>query len=126
MRQHVETLLSILFWVALGGAIVWLSGVGNQKETDKAQRAAQTTQAKEKQVQAALQAGPTVVKWETPEGTLLSLAIPRQGVISSFLDVQKCIVWRDGATGAALLHCDKAGMDLDTLRDHEPSRADME
>lgn len=126
MRAHIETLLSILFWMALCGGIVWLSGIGSLKKAEKAQLATQTMQAKEKQVHNALQNGPKVAKWETPEGTLISLAIPMQGAISSFLDVQKCIVWRDAATGAALMHCDKAAMDLDTLRDQEPSRADID
>ncbi len=66
-----------------------------------------TSTERQKAVRAVLDAGPQTKSWETPEGTVIELTLPKAGMTGMFLESQRCIVWRDAVTKTAALHCDR-------------------
>jgi len=76
---------------------------------ESADRRAQRS-ALDENAQRQLQAGPTTRGWATPHGNLVEIRLPvdRYGV--GVVEIQRCIVWRDGSTGTSSMHCDPDGI----------------
>jgi len=83
-------------------------------ESDSKARRAQREQA----VQAAINAGPQTRSWQTPEGTVIELIIPKTS--GRLLESQRCVVWRDAVTNTSALHCDREEIDLRHLESDPP------
>jgi hypothetical protein len=72
-----------------------------------------TTSAERKQaIQSVIDAGPQTKSWQTPEGTVIELTIPKTSGAGNFLESQRCIVWRDAVTKTSSMHCDKEEIDI--------------
>lgn len=94
----------ILCSTLLGGC----SGRDSEKETSSDARRTQRKQV----VQDTIKAGPQTTSWETPQGTVIALDIPKASLGGRFVEVKHCIVWRDAVTKTSALHCDKDEIDL--------------
>lgn len=62
-------------------------------------------------VQAALNAGPQTRSWQTSEGAVIELTIPRASITGRRVEYQRCIVWRDAITKSSSMHCDRDDFD---------------
>ena len=102
---------------------MWGYGAVTNKETETKRSAGFATQRRQA-VQDAVSAGPQLNTWQTAEGTAISVAIPRPSASGRFVDVKKCIVWRDAVTKNASLHCDRDELDLDNQSTEKPDVAD--
>jgi len=92
----------------LVSALLGCSGSDHTKDSARKTRNAQREQA----VQAALNAGPQTRSWQTNEGTVIELNIPKVGAVGGLLETQRCIVWRDAVTKTSALHCDREEIDM--------------
>jgi hypothetical protein len=105
---------SIAAGIILGGLIVWgyyqVSGRKTEPVTPK-----QTTAERKKAAQDVIKAGPKTTEWQTPQGTLIELNIPRSTMGGTLVENKRCIVWRDAITKTASLSCDQKEIDLERL-----------
>lgn len=60
-----------------------------------------------------LQSGPTTRGWQTPHGSLVEILLPTDRYGVGIVEIQRCIVWRDGETGTSSMHCDPEGIPVD-------------
>lgn len=112
MRPSSSDWASIFFWVILGGLIVWAYNAATLKKVEKSEAASSSVNQLKKSAQAAISAGPQLTSWQTAEGTVISLSIPKLSAGGHLLEVKKCIIWRDAITKTASLHCDRDKLDL--------------
>ena len=124
MKSSLSDGLRILFWVVLGGAIVWGYSAATSKKAEKSALATSRFEQRKTAVQATVKAGPQVFSNETPEGTVIQLSIPAPSQTGNFVDVKRCIVWRDAATKTSSLHCDHDELDLDDSHLEPPDLSD--
>lgn len=103
--------LEPLAWIALGGLIVLGYGVATAKKAEKAATTSTSYTQRMKATSATISAGPKTTSWETPQGTVIALDIPKSSMGGSFVEVKHCIVWRDAVTNTSALHCDKDEID---------------
>lgn len=110
-------------WVVLGGLLVWGYGAATDKKAEKAATASMSYAQRKQATAAVIQAGPQTTSWETPQGTVIALDIPKAALGGSFVEVKHCIVWRDAVTSTSALHCDKDEIDT---RDYPSDPPDVE
>lgn len=88
---------------------VVLQGCSDKDDSYDSTRKARNSQ-REQAVQAAINAGPQTRSWQTREGAVIELIIPKTN--GRLLESQRCIVWRDAVTNSSALHCDREEIDL--------------
>lgn len=102
--------MNLTLSASLMAATILLGCSGRDSAKDAADAA---SRAQRKQVvQDTIRAGPQTKSWQTPEGTVIELTIPKATSIDSFANVRQCIVWRDRETQTSSLFCDKDELDL--------------
>ena len=99
--------LEPFLWIILGGLIVWGYGAATDKKTEKVIATSTDIAQRKQSTQAIVQAGPQTTTWETIQGTVIALDIPKATLGGSFIEVRHCIVWRDAITKTSALHCDR-------------------
>ena len=99
---------SLLF---IAATAVILAACSKPDQPNKASNDARLTQQKQ-EVQSTLRAGPQTRTWQTPEGALVELTIPRASLTGRSVEYQRCVVWRDATTKTAFMHCDRDNIDL--------------
>ena len=104
--------LGILFWMAIGAALVWGFGIATQKQEVKPARASSGLTVRKQATQDIIKAGPTSTAWETQHGTVIALDIPRASAGGLLVDMKRCIVWRDAVTNTSSLQCDREEIDI--------------
>lgn len=105
----------------MGALIVWLYGVATDKKVEKA-TVASASHAQRKQATAAIiNAGPQTTVWETIQGTVIKLSIPKSLPGGNFVEVKNCIVWRDAVTNTSALHCDADEIDVRDYSTESPT-----
>jgi hypothetical protein len=115
--------LGILFWMAIGAALVWGFGIATQKQEVKPAKAASSLTVRKQATQDIIKAGPTSTAWETKHGTVIALDIPRATAGGLLVEQKRCIVWRDAVTKTSSLQCDKEEIDI---RGHSIDPPDVE
>ena len=121
MKSAMDYYAGILFWMALGGAVVWGYGVATEK---KASTTPSVSVAQRKQANLnAVSAGPQSTAWETPYGTVIALDIPKASAGGLLVEQKRCIVWRDAVTNTSSLQCDKDEIDI---KNYPTDRPDIE
>ncbi len=55
---------------------------------------------------ALLNDGPQVKTTRTTEGDIVELTIPREMAGGKFVEIKRCVVWRDLRTSTSAIHCD--------------------
>lgn len=111
MKLDRDYVFGIAFWVVIGGLIVWGYGVATAKKDEKAATTSTSHTQRMKATAATISASPKTTSWETPQGTVIALDIPKPLMGGSFVEVKHCIVWRDAVTKSSALHCDKDEID---------------
>ncbi len=96
---------------------VVLQGCSGKDDSNDSTRKARNLQ-REQAVQAAINAGPRTRSWQTREGTVIELIIPKTS--GRLLESQRCIVWRDAVTSTSALHCDREEIDLRNFESDPP------
>ncbi|MGB4115379.1 MAG: hypothetical protein WBK51_02395 [Polaromonas sp.] len=99
--------LERLAWILLGGLIVWGYQVATEKRAEKATIASASYAQRKLATQEILKAGSKTTISETPQGTVIELSIPKASFGGSFLEIKRCIIWRDAVTKTAALSCEK-------------------
>ena len=82
--------------------VAMVSGCG-QSDQELASEREKARKAREEKVSAALEAGPTVKKFQLEKGEILVLRIPHKDRYS--IQYAKCFVWRDLETRTSAIHC---------------------
>lgn len=103
--------------IAIACACLALLGCKQPADDDKAVRKAQDRQA----VKAVIQAGPQTVSWDTPQGTVIEITIPRATLGGNFVESKRCIVWRDAVAKTASLFCDREEIERPDLSPDTPT-----
>jgi hypothetical protein len=111
-ESRLGTFFSILFWVAMGVALMWAYGVATEKKASKLTSASSSLAQRKQASRDAIKAGPTSESWETIHGTVIALDIPKPTAGGLLVESQRCIVWRDAVTSTASMQCDKSEIDL--------------
>lgn len=104
--------LGILFWMAIGAALVWGFGIATQKKEPKFTRASPSLTQRKQAALDTIKAGPKTSTWETPHGTVIALDIPKATAGGLLVEIKRCVVWRDAATKTSSLQCDKDEIDI--------------
>lgn len=99
---------SIVFWVFLGGAVVWGYGAATDKKAEKSTTSTKNISERRASVEAIVKAGPTTKTWPTPEGQIIEISIPSVGAAGLFADIKQCIVWQSKMGTQAAMSCDPA------------------
>lgn len=115
--------LGIIFWVAIGGALVWAYGAATATKEATFTQASRSLAKREQSTQDIIKAGPTSAVWETPHGTVIALDIPKATAGGLLVEMKRCIVWRDSVTKTSSLQCDKEEIDI---RRHSIDPPDIE
>jgi hypothetical protein len=115
--------LGIIFWVAIGGTLVWTYGAATTKKEATFTRASSGLTVRKQATQDIIKAGPTSTAWETQHGTVIALDIPRATAGGLLVEQKRCIVWRDAVTKTSSLQCDKEEIDI---RRHSIDPPDIE
>lgn len=82
------------------------------KDAPKEPHTRPTSAERKQAVQAVVNAGPQTKSWQTPEGTVIELTIPKTSGAGNFLESQRCVVWRDAVTKTSSMYCDKEEIDI--------------
>lgn len=109
-ESRLGTIFSILFWIALGIALMWAYGAATENKASAAPSAS-LSQRKQANLNK-INAGPQSTAWETPHGTVIALDIPKASAGGLLMEMKRCIVWRDAVTRTSSLQCDKEEIDL--------------
>lgn len=96
--------LSIVFWIAFGGLLVWGFNAATAKKSEKSIAISAAAVDRRATVAATLSKGPQTTSWNTPEGKVIELSIPTSRLGGLMIEVKRCIVWR--GQGADSLHCE--------------------
>jgi hypothetical protein len=114
--KHKAATRQIAAFLLFTSILVGCTDVDNSKEPIRKARKAQQEQA----VQAALNAGPQTRSWQTPEGAVIEVTIPKTSGPGRLLESQRCIVWRDAVTNTSALHCDREEIDMRNFEGDPP------
>lgn len=98
-------------WIILGGLIVWGYGAATNKTAEKVVAASTSSAQRKLATTTTVSAGPKTTSWDTPQGTVIAVDIPKSMLDGQFVEIKHCIVWRDAATKTSSLHCDKDEID---------------
>ncbi len=123
IERGIMKIFDPIAWIILGGLLVWGYGAATEKRSEKvATSTARLTHRKE-EVQAIINAGPQTRVWETTQGSVITLDIPKAGLGGRFVETKHCTIWRDTATRTSALHCDKDEVDT---RDYPSDAPEVE
>jgi hypothetical protein len=111
MKFDRDSLFGIVFWIAFGGLIAWGYQAATDKKAEKASTSTESRANRKQAVQNIIKAGPQTTSWETPQGTVIALDVPKATLGGRFIETKHCIVWRDAVTKTSALHCDKDEID---------------
>jgi len=99
-------LLNILFWIALGGGLVWLYlTASTQTPAKPIGKPLPTSEQRKQAVSDVVNAGPQTKLWSTPHGEVIELSIPSASIGGRFVEYKRCIVWRDPITATSAISC---------------------
>lgn len=109
-----------VLWLLLGGAIVWGFSLATDKKTEKAQKATASHSARQAAVAQSVAKGTQVEVEKTEEGDLITLYVPSKGVGGLYVEVKRCLVWRDAVTKTSSMSCPPDVDDRDLIPDDPP------
>jgi hypothetical protein len=120
MKSRLQTLLGMLFWLGLGALLLFWFQEVNSKKVEKSSVTTENRAQRKQAAQDVIKAGPKTTEWQTPQGTLIELNIPRSTMGGTLVENKRCIVWRDAITKTASLSCDQKEIDLERLDPDPP------
>lgn len=128
MKSHINYMLSVAFWMVLGGAIVWGYQAASRPPTFAANPAdkRQTMDERKRDVRNVVSAGPQTKLWATPHGEIIEVAIPTASIGGRFVQFKRCTVWRDPITATSSISCpSEPAEDRDLYPTDQPDLSDL-
>lgn len=107
--KRFEGFFSILFWIVLGAAILWMYQAATTRQGEKSDLVKSKTASRRATVTKAMLDGPKTTIWATPNGDVIELLFPSSSVGGQIVEVKRCIVFRDTFTKSSSMSCDQEG-----------------
>lgn len=106
MKPAQKDFLNIVFWVGLGGLMMWGYHAATSKQAEKAVLGDAVWEHKKAGNIAVVNAGPKTKVSQTPEGTVIELTIPSSTMGGLSVQFKRCVIWRDKTSATSAMSCD--------------------
>ncbi|MDZ7892360.1 MAG: hypothetical protein U5L73_11460 [Rhodoferax sp.] len=121
---NFKDFLNVLFWMALGAALVWGYGAATNIKAEKSLAVTEGAERLRSAIKEKIDRGPQVETWDTGEGQLVTVYIP-SSLAGVAVSVKRCFVWRDAITKSSSMSCPSDSDDrIDYLEADGPDYSD--